>query len=147
IISNYLSGKIADSNGVSKLRYVLIAQGIILTSLYFTIHSIIAGLISLMLMSLTMFAVNATMQLYLMNYTGAHLPEFKDFASSLTPIAINIGIAVGSSLGGYVVREKSLIHLAWVGGLGALFAAVLTFSIYEIDKKSRKEKVSFESEN
>jgi len=135
IVSNYLSGKIADNNGISKLRYVLIIQAVILTSLYFTINSTIAGLVSLMLMALTMFAVNATMQLYLMNYAGAHFPELKDFASSLTPIAINIGIAVGSSLGSYVVQEKGLAHLSWVGGFGALFAAILTFSIYELDKR------------
>src|SRR5699024_10393551 len=50
IVSNYLSGKIADNNGISKLRYVLIIQAVILTSLYFTINSTIAGLVSLMLM-------------------------------------------------------------------------------------------------
>lgn len=135
IVSNYLSGKIADGNGVGTLRYVLLAQAIILTSLYVTIHSTFSGLISLMLIALTMFAVNATIQLYLMNYAGKHLPKLKDFASSLTPIAINIGIAVGSSLGSYVVRETNLTHLSWVGGLGAIFAALLTFYIYGKDKK------------
>lgn len=138
IISNYLSGKIASRNGVSKLRYVLIIQAFILTSLYFTMDFTIAGLISLMLMALTMFAVNASIQLYLMNFAEEHSPALKDFASSLTPIAINIGIAVGSSLGGYIVNVSGLIHLSWVGGLGALIAAALTFAVRGLDKKEKE---------
>lgn len=135
IISNYLSGKIASRNGISKLRYVLIIQALILTSLYFTMGSTVAGLISLMLMALTMFAVNASIQIYLMNFAEAHSPALKDFASSLTPIAINIGIALGSSLGGYVVKTSSLIHLSWAGGIGALVAAALTFIVNGLDEK------------
>ncbi|MGK7377612.1 MFS transporter [Planococcus sp. 1R117A] len=135
IFSNVLAGKIASRNGVSKLRYVFIVQAVILGSLYFTMESTYAGLVSLMLMAVMIYAMNATIQLYLMNLATVHFPAAKDFASSLTPVAVNVGIALGATLGGYVVANGSLAQLSWVGALCALIASVLAFASYRLDRK------------
>lgn len=135
IFSNVLAGKIASQNGVSKLRYVFIVQAIILGSLYFTMGSSIAGLISLMLMAVMIYAMNATIQMYLMNLAVIYFPAAKDFASSLTPVAVNIGIALGATLGGYVVAHGGYVHLSWVGGLCALIASGLALASYRMDQK------------
>lgn len=135
ILSNVLAGKIASHNGVSKLRFVFIVQAIILGSLYFTMESTLAGLASLMLMAVMIYAMNATIQLYLMNLATVYSPAAKDFASSLTPVAVNIGIALGATLGGYVVANGGYFHLAWVGGSCALIASGLAFASYRMDKK------------
>ena len=135
IFSNVLAGKIASHNGVSKLRYVFIVQAVILGSLYFTMESTYAGLISLMLMAVMIYAMNATIQLYLMNLASLYFPAAKDFASSLTPVAVNVGIALGATVGGYVVANGSLIQLSWVGALCALIASVLAFASYRLDTK------------
>jgi predicted MFS family arabinose efflux permease len=128
-----LAGKIASRNGVSKLRYVLIVQAVILGSLHFTLDSTLAGLASLMLMAVMIYAMNATIQLYLMNLATVYLPAAKDFASSLTPVAVNIGIALGATLGGYVVANGGYEHLSWVGGISALIASGLAFISYRMD--------------
>lgn len=135
ILSNVLAGKIASRNGISKLRFVFIAQAIILGSLFFTMQSTVAGLVSIMLMAVMIYVMNATIQLYLMNLAAVYFPAAKDFASSLTPVAVNIGIALGATLGGYVVANGSLIHLSWVGGLCALIASGLAFVSYRLDQK------------
>ncbi|TCI51951.1 MFS transporter [Exiguobacterium sp. SH1S21] len=135
ILSNILAGKIASRNGISKLRYVFIVQAIILGSLYFTMNSTVAGLMSLMLMAIMIYAMNATVQLYLMNLATIYAPAAKDFASSLTPVAVNVGIALGATIGGYVVASGNLIHLSWVGGLCALIASGLAFASYRLDRK------------
>ncbi|MGH2317937.1 MFS transporter [Planococcus sp. SE5232] len=135
ILSNVLAGKIASHNGISKLRFVFIAQAIILGSLFFTMQSTIAGLVSIMLMAVMIYVMNATIQLYLMNLAAVYFPAAKDFASSLTPVAVNIGIALGATLGGYVVANGSLVHLSWVGGLCALIASGLAFVSYRLDQK------------
>ncbi|WP_142830059.1 MFS transporter [Planococcus soli] len=137
ILSNVLAGKIASHNGISKLRFVFIAQALILGSLFFTMQSTIAGLISIMLMAVMIYVMNATIQLYLMNLAAVYFPAAKDFASSLTPVAVNIGIALGATLGGYVVANASLIHLSWVGGLCALIASGLAFISYRLDQKEQ----------
>lgn len=133
ILSNVLAGKIASRNGVSKLRYVFIVQAVILGSLYFTMESTLAGLASLMLMAVMIYAMNATIQLYLMNLATVYFPAAKDFASSLTPVAVNIGIALGATLGGYVVAHGGYEHLSWVGGISALIASGLAFISYRMD--------------
>src|SRR5690606_28547764 len=116
-------------------RYVFIVQAVILASLYFTMGTTFAGLVSLMLMAIMIYAMNATIQMYLMNLAAVYFPAAKDFASSLTPVAVNIGIALGATLGGYVVAHGSLIHLSWVGGLCALIASGLSFISYRLDQK------------
>lgn len=133
ILSNVLAGKIASRNGVSKLRYVFIVQAVILGSLYFTMESTLAGLASLMLMAVMIYAMNATIQLYLMNLATVYFPAAKDFASSLTPVAVNIGIALGATLGGYVVAHGGYEHLSWVGGISVLIASGLAFISYRMD--------------
>ncbi|TWT27299.1 MFS transporter [Planomicrobium sp. CPCC 101110] len=135
ILSNVLAGKIASRNGVSKLRYVFIVQAVILGSLYFTMDFRAAGLASLMLMAVMIYAMNATIQLYLMDLASAYSPAAKDFASSLTPVAVNIGIALGATIGGYVVANGSLVQLSWVGGLCALIASGLALASYRMDRK------------
>lgn len=135
ILSNVLAGKIASNNGVSKLRYVFIVQAVILTSLFFTMGTTFAGLVSLMLMAVMIYAMNATIQMYLMNLATVYFPAAKDFASSLTPVAVNVGIALGATLGGYVVANGGYVHLSWVGGLCALTAAGLAFLSYRLDSK------------
>ena len=135
ILSNVLAGKIASHNGISKLRYVFIVQAVILGSLYFTMESTIAGLVSLMLMAVMIYAMNATIQLYLMNLATVYFPAAKDFASSLTPVAVNIGIALGATLGGYVVANGGYVHLSWAGGACALIASGLAYASYRMDRK------------
>ncbi|HSI67095.1 MAG TPA: MFS transporter, partial [Planococcus sp. (in: firmicutes)] len=92
-------------------------------------------LISLMGMAVMIYAMNATIQLYLMNLATIHFPAAKDVASSLTPVAVNVGIALGATLGGYVVANGSLIQLSWVGALCALIASGLAFASYRLDRK------------
>ncbi|WP_251047893.1 hypothetical protein [Planococcus sp. ISL-109] len=130
-----LAGKIASNNGVSNLRYVFVVQAVILTSLFFTMGTTFAGLISLMLMAVMIYAMNATIQMYLMNLATVYFPAAKDFASSLTPVAVNVGIALGATLGGYVVANGGYVHLSWVGGLCALISAGLAFFSYLLDAK------------
>ncbi|MEN8698570.1 MFS transporter [Bacillus infantis] len=134
IFSNVLAGRIASSNGIGKLRFVFIVQAVILASLYFTIHSAFWGLISIMLMAVMLYAMNAAIQIYFMDLAQTYAPGAKDFASSLTPVSVNIGIASGSALGGLVVSTGSLVHLSWTGALAALAASALAFISYRLDR-------------
>lgn len=135
IFSNLLAGKIAQHNGLSKLRYTFIFQAIILFTLYFTMSSTWLGLMSIMLMAVMLYAVNATVQLYFMDLAERYSPSAKDFASSLTPVAVNVGIALGAAIGGVVVATGSLDKLSWAGGMLALIASVLTYISYQLDQK------------
>lgn len=141
--SNIISSKIASKNGLHQLRYIFIIQAFVLYTLYWTQSSAILALINLMVMALLFYAMNATVQIYFMTYAEKKSPEYKDFAASLTPVAINIGIFVGSITGSYVISFGGLQHLSWVGGIEVLCASVLTFTILWLEKYGRNQEISF----
>ncbi|MDQ0207349.1 MFS transporter [Alkalicoccobacillus murimartini] len=134
IASNFLAGKIASSKGIGHLRYAFIVQAFIIASLFVTMGFTVAGLISIMLMAITLYMMNATIQVYLMDRAEAYSSGARDLASSLTPVSVNVGITLGSALGGLVVANGSLPYLALVGGACALIASALSFISYNMDK-------------
>ncbi|UUZ85058.1 hypothetical protein LJK88_16600 [Paenibacillus sp. P26] len=52
-----------------------------------------------------------------MDWAERYVPEARDLASSLTSVSINVGIAMGSALGGLVTTSMGLIDLSWSGEL------------------------------
>ncbi|RAV14471.1 MFS transporter [Paenibacillus contaminans] len=139
IFSTLIGGKIAARNGMGKLRYVFLFQAAILASLYLTSHSTIAALISLSFVALVVYTMNATMQLYFIDLADKHFPSAKDLASSLTPVSVNVGIALGSSLGGFAATNMELIDASWIGGLTAVAASLMTAISYFLDRNQQGE--------
>ena len=62
-------------------------------------------------------------------------PNAKGLASSLMPVASNVGIGLGSALGGVVYATSPIMTLALVGGLVALVTAGLTAVSYSLDQR------------
>jgi DHA1 family inner membrane transport protein len=63
-------------------------------------------------------------KLYFIDLAEKHFPAAKDLASSLTPVSVNIGIAIGSALGGFVATNTGLIDVSWAGGIVAVVASL-----------------------
>lgn len=135
VFSTLIGGKLANRDGISKLRYVFLIQAAILASLYVFSNSIVTGLISISFIALIVYVMNSTMQLYFIDLADKHYPAAKDLASSLTPVSVNVGIALGSTLGGIVTTQRELIDISWFGGIVALAASLLTFISYSLDRK------------
>ncbi|WP_314588116.1 MFS transporter [Paenibacillus terrigena] len=133
VFSTLIGGKIAAHHGISKLRFVFLIQGAILASLYWTSQNAVAGIFSLCLIALVVYMMNSTMQLYFIDLADRHSPSARDLASSLTPVSINVGIALGAAIGGYVSTHLTLIDISWVGALAATLASLLTFVSYRLD--------------
>lgn len=149
VFSTFIGGKIAANNGIGKLRFVFLVQAVILASLYVSSRSLAGALVSISLIALLVYVMNSTMQLYFIDLADKHVPSARDLASSLTPVSVNVGIALGSALGGFVVTSKQLSDVSWTGGLVAVAAAVLTWISYRSDRKtqhSHQQKVSYSGE-
>ncbi|MFB5760427.1 MFS transporter [Paenibacillus medicaginis] len=138
IFSTLIGGKLATRNGMGKIRYVFLAQAVILASLYVSSGSLIGGLVSISFIALIVYLMNSTMQLYFIDWADQHVPEARDLASSLTSVAVNVGIAIGSALGGFVTTNMKLIDVSWFGGIVAIVAAVLAFINYGLERGARK---------
>ncbi|MET3850498.1 MFS transporter [Paenibacillus sp. OAE614] len=137
IFSTLIGGKLAAGGGMGKIRYIFLAQAVILASLYVSSGSLAGGLISISLIALAVYLMNSTMQLYFMDWADRHVPEAKDLASSLTSVSINVGIAMGSALGGVVTKNMELIDLSWSGGMMAVLASLLAWITYRLDRGAR----------
>ena len=138
IFSNILAGKIASHNAIGRLRFVFLVQAIVLTSLFWTTNHFILGLANIGLMSLMAILLTTSTQLYLIDLAGIYQPKATGLASSLMPVASNIGIALGSAFGGIVYHQGNLMSVTLVGGLIAIFASLLTFLSYSLDQKQKK---------
>ncbi|GIO30950.1 hypothetical protein J2TS6_20910 [Paenibacillus albilobatus] len=137
IFSTLIGGKLAARNGMGKIRYVFLAQAVILASLFVSSGSLVGGLISISCMALVVYLMNSTMQLYFIDWADRHVPEARDLASSLTSVSVNVGIAIGSALGGFVTTNMKLIDLSWSGGIVAVLAAVLAMINYRLERGAR----------
>lgn len=51
------------------------------------------------------------------------------------PVASNVSNAFGSALGGIVYHQGNLMNVAWVGGLVAVCASLLTFFSHQLAPK------------
>ncbi|WP_244563070.1 hypothetical protein [Paenibacillus uliginis] len=51
-------------------------------------------------------------------------------------MSVNVGIAIGSALGGFVTTNMELIDVSWFGGIIAIAASLLTFISYNLDRKA-----------
>ncbi|MEH7254627.1 MFS transporter [Neobacillus niacini] len=138
IFSNILAGKIAGHNAIGRLRFVFLVQAVVLTGLFWTTNLFILGLANIGLMSLMAILLTTSTQLYLIDLAGIYQPKATALAASLMPVASNVGIAFGSALGGIVYHQGNLMNVAWVGGVVAVCASLLTFFSHSLDQKQKK---------
>ncbi|MZQ85282.1 MFS transporter [Paenibacillus sp. 5J-6] len=135
VVSNLLAGAIAKRESISKLRFVFLIQAVILAALFLTSHLSILALINIGLMSLVMYLAVPALQMYFIQMADRYFPAAKDLASALTPISLNVGIALGSLIGSWTATGMGLIHVTWIGGIIALLASFVTFISYRINRK------------
>lgn len=135
IFSNMMAGKIASHNPIGRLRFVFLVQALVLAALYMTTSNVTLGLLNIALMSFMSILLTTSTQIYLIDLAETVNPDAKGLASSLMPVASNVGIGMGSALGGIVYANAPVMMLALVGGAVALMAAVLTSLSHHLDQQ------------
>ncbi|EIT86076.1 inner membrane transport protein [Fictibacillus macauensis ZFHKF-1] len=137
ILSNILAGKIASHNGIGRLRFVFLIQSVVLLSLFYSTNFFTLGLINIGLMSLMAILLTTSTQLYLIDLARVYQPNATGLAASLAPVASNVGIALGSAVGGLFYHNVSLKSIIIVGAIIALLASLLTTLSYRLDRKQK----------
>lgn len=95
----------------------------------------IIGLISIILMGLFAFMNVPGLQLYIVQLAEKYVPNAVDVASALNIAAFNIGIAMGSIIGGMFIETIGIVHTPWVGGIMVLGAVLLTAFSLHLEKR------------
>ncbi|GGH12923.1 MFS transporter [Paenibacillus segetis] len=137
IISNWLGGKIATGNAVSKLRFVFLMQALVYIVFSMTASISILGMVVLIVLATMSSIVSAPAQLYLIDLAKQFSPRTKDLAASLNPVASNLGIAGGSAIGGVVVQQGGLISLPVAAAFLAISACIIAVICSRLDHPSQ----------
>ncbi|GEP19109.1 MFS transporter [Pediococcus argentinicus] len=133
-IGNTLGGRLANHNPVKALIYMFLGLAIVLLLLFVTVHFKYLGLISVLLMGFFAFMNVPGLQLYIVQLAEKYTPKDISFASSLNISAFNIGISLGSLIGGQVTNNLSVTLTPIFGALMVFIAIVMTMYLQKREK-------------
>lgn len=130
--SNLYGGKLADrGRGVEPLthiRPIYCAHAVLMASLVVAHWVPVYGALLLMVLGMFMYLQNSASQVLYMDVASQSHPGSLNLAASLNSMSFNIGIAIGSAVGGLINGHFGLM---WLGPVGALFLvcaiAITTF--------------------
>ncbi|ASM00837.1 MFS transporter [Serratia sp. CY50710] len=137
-VGNIWGGKLADRHGaVRALSFIFAALAILLLVFQFTASHSIAALLTVIVMGVFAFGNVPGLQVYVVQKAAQYTPNAVDVASGLNIAAFNIGIALGSVIGGQTVASLGLAQTPWIGGLIVVVALLLVSFSGRLDKKSQ----------
>lgn len=120
--SNLYGGKLADrGRGVEPLthiRPIYCAHAVLMASLIVAHWVSVYGALLLVVLGMFMYLQNSASQVLYMDVASQSHPGSLNLAASLNSMSFNIGIAIGSAVGGVVNGHFGLM---WLGPVGALF--------------------------
>ncbi|MFB1082716.1 MFS transporter [Jeotgalibacillus sp. JSM ZJ347] len=133
---NMIGGKAANRNPLKALSIMFMLQATILVLLTFAAPFKIAGLIMIFLMGLFAFMNVPGLQVLVVNLAEKYVPTAVNVASALNIAAFNVGIAIGSFVGGMIVDSIGLIHTPWIGAVMVAGAVLLTLYLKKKEEQS-----------
>lgn len=139
LISNQLSGRLANHNGLAKMPKVFTIEGVILLLLPFALFNRITGLLVLMALGVCMYLHNSPVQMHFLAVAEADYPQSMVMASSLNSIFANFGIALGSATGGLVIDH---FGLAATGFGGAIYLAITLVVVIWLNRINQQHQQS-----
>ncbi|CAI0961439.1 MFS transporter [Serratia quinivorans] len=139
-IGNIWGGKLADRHGaVRALSFIFAALAVLLLVFQFTASHSIAALLTVIVMGVFAFGNVPGLQVYVVQKAEQYTPNAVDVASGLNIAAFNVGIALGSVIGGQTVATLGLAQTPWIGALIVLVALLLVGLSGRLDKKYRTQ--------
>ncbi|RZF99211.1 MFS transporter [Pseudoalteromonas sp. CO348] len=137
-VGNIYGGKLADKKGpISALTIIFALLSVILAVLTFTMQSKVGVVITVLVWGAFAFGNVPGLQVYVVQLAEKFSPKAVDVASGLNIAAFNVGIALGSVLGGQIVENMSLQDTAWVGALISAAALLATRFSGHLDNRAQ----------
>lgn len=126
-VGNLYGGMLADRLGaIRALTWIFGGLASLLLIFSVTAGHPIAAVLTILIWGAFAFGNVPGLQVYVVQLAERHVPESVDVASGLNIAAFNIGIALGSVIGGRVVDALSLTDTAWIGALIVVLALIAT---------------------
>lgn len=121
IISNRLSGTLAEHHGLKQLPKLYVLDIVLLCLFPLAMSHAWSGYGLLLILTLVVLIGGSPIQIHFLDVAEADYPQAIALASALNAIFFNIGISLGSATASGVLQTAGLINLGWVA---VLFAAI-----------------------
>lgn len=142
-VGNIWGGKLADSQGpIKALSLIFSALTLVLLAFTFTASNPILAVLTILVWGAFAFGNVPGLQVYVVQLAQKYTPNAVDVASGLNIAAFNVGIALGSLIGGLVVEDMSLMDTPWIGALIVALAIILTRISGALDSRSPRKLAS-----
>ncbi|MFV8978298.1 MFS transporter [Serratia fonticola] len=139
-IGNIWGGKLADRHGaVRALSFIFAALAALLLVFQFTSSHSTAALLTVVVMGVFAFGNVPGLQVYVVQKAEQYTPNAVDVASGLNIAAFNVGIALGSVIGGQTVASLGLAQTPWIGALIVVGAFLLIGLSGRLDKQHPRQ--------
>ena len=121
LISNILGGWIDARFGMKALLVTFVLQAAALFGLFAVGAAMPLALVFVFSLAMLMYLFSVSCITHFMDVARSRHPKSMVLASSVEPMAFNVGISFGTAVGGAVV---SSVGIAYVGAVGAAFSLV-----------------------
>jgi len=134
-IGSRFGGYAVDKWGPNQtISISLFVHAVTLLVLTFTQHSIIGLFITLAFWGVVSWTVTPAKQFYLVSLK----PQSSETVLSFNTALMNIGMVIGSALGGIIIKHTNIINLSWIGSLFVILALVfIKYSFHLNNSDSR----------
>ena len=135
-IGNTLGGKLTNNRPMQVLIGIFLIQAIVLLIVGVTLSHQILGTIAILIMGLFAFINVPGLQLIVVLFAERKNKATTNFASSLNIASFNIGITLGSVIGGYVLNHFSITMTPYFGFAMVLIASAMLYMVYKNEKST-----------
>ncbi|WP_321970827.1 MFS transporter [Paratractidigestivibacter sp.] len=133
--SNMLSGVLDEKFGLKANIAVFLVQAVVLTCMWAVGSAMPAALVVIMVFGLLMYMCSVPCVTLFMRMASERHTKALTLASSLEPAAFNIGISVGTAIGGVVVSRAGLGMVGLVGAVMALAACACATAAAKLEPR------------
>ncbi|KRL75096.1 MFS transporter [Secundilactobacillus paracollinoides] len=139
IISNRLSGTLAEHQGLRYMPRFYVADIVLLALLPFALGNKVAGLAILLILTLIITILNSPIQIHFLNVAEREYPQSIVLASSLNSIFFNFGISLGSATSSLMMSH---VGLKWISLGAAVFAFISLILALMLNQSVKRRKVA-----
>ncbi|MBM7543681.1 putative MFS family arabinose efflux permease [Weissella beninensis] len=123
LFSNQLSGVIANRNGIKAMQKIYLAELMVFLSLAWFMQIQFLATLIVFVIGLFMYLINSPIMIHFLKIAELEYPSSIVLASSLNSIFFNLGIFLGSGIGGVIVSNYGIRNIP----LGSMFLIFITF--------------------
>lgn len=144
-VGNTLGGKWANKRPLPALLKMFVGLGVALVVMRFFINLHFLGLLAVMLLGLFAFMNVPGLQLYIVQLAEKYTPNEVPLASALNISAFNVGITLGSTIGGQAVAHSQLVNTPWLGVAMLVVGTLLIGVLIKMENNIKIEDLDLEN--